>query len=180
MQCLLRRSSYKWWFVLRGLARVSASCTSSFQASVCVLNNEAEEVKICKGMVLPCTTCNRQCTSCKKQCKSCKEAPVQVVQEIFKLVFVCWPPWQCKCKSCKEASVQEVISAEMRPRAHYWPFRAVGGLACTALQFLPLACGRDDDHGDDHGGDDGGGGDDHGDHRNDNELLIHNNVFARE
>ena len=76
--------------------------------------------------------------------------------------------------------MQEVISAEMRPRAHYWPFRAVGGRACTALQFLPLACGRDDDHGDDHGGDDGGGGDDHGDHRNDNELLIHNNVFARE
>ena len=89
MQCLLRRSSYKWWFVLRGLARVSASCISNFQASVCVLNNEAEEVKICKGMVLSCTSCNRQCTSCKKQCKSCKEAPVQVVQEVFKLVFVC-------------------------------------------------------------------------------------------
>ena len=93
--------------------------------------------------------------------------------------------------------MQEVISAEMRPRAHYWPFRAVGGLACTALQFLPLACGRDDDHGDDHGGDDGGddggggddgddhggddgGGDDDGDHRDDDELLIHNNVFPRE
>ena len=97
--------------------------------------------------------------------------------------------------------MQEVISAEMRPRAHYWPFRAVGGRACTALQFLPLARNRDDDdggdddgdddHGDDHGGDgggnddgdghgDGGGGDDHGDHRDDDELLIHNNVFARE
>ena len=70
--------------------------------------------------------------------------------------------------------MQEVISAEMRPRAHYWPFRAVGGLACTALQFLPLARNRDDDH-----GDDGGDGDD-GDHRYDDELLIHNNVFARE
>ena len=75
----------------------SASCTSNFQPGVCVLNNEAEEVKICKGMVLPCTSCNRQCTSCKKQCKSCKEAqcklykeaPVQVVQEIFEGVFVC-------------------------------------------------------------------------------------------
>ena len=75
--------------------------------------------------------------------------------------------------------MQEVISAEMRPRAHYWPFRAVGGRACTALQFLPLARGRDDDHGGDHGGDDGGGDDD-GDHRDDDELLIHNNVFARE
>ena len=75
--------------------------------------------------------------------------------------------------------MQEVISAEMRPRAHYWPFRAVGGLACTALQFLPLACGRDDDHGDDHRGDDHRGDDD-GDHRDDDELLIHNNVFARE
>ena len=66
--------------------------------------------------------------------------------------------------------MQEVISAEMRPRAHYWPFRAVGGRACTALQFLPLARGRDDDY----------GGDDDGDHRDDDELLIHNNVFARE
>ena len=75
--------------------------------------------------------------------------------------------------------MQEVISAEMRPRAHYWPFRAVGGRACTALQFLPLACSRDDDHGGDHGGDDGGGDDD-GDPRDDDELLIHNNVFARE
>ena len=66
----------------------------------------------------------------------------------------------------------------MRPRAHYWPFRAVGGRACTALQFLPLACGHDDDDGDDD--DDDGGRDDDGDHRDDDELLIHNNVFARE
>ena len=33
--------------------------------------------------------------------------------------------------------MQEVISAEMRPRAHYWPFRTVGGkLHCLAVSLL--------------------------------------------
>ena len=47
---------------------------------------------------------------------------------------------------------------------------------------LVQVCLADDgvgDHGGDHGGDDGGGDDD-GDPRDDDELLIHNNVFARE